>query len=96
MLTETPEGVLLEIRAYPGARRNEIRGVQNGELKVSVTQQPEKGKANKAIVKQLANSLNIKVSHSDLVSGETSQTKKILLRNIKINEIKNQIEKIIQ
>ncbi|MDR2760976.1 MAG: DUF167 domain-containing protein [Planctomycetaceae bacterium] len=95
MFTETPEGVLIEIRACPGAKRNEVRGTKNGTLKVSVTQQPEKGKANKAIREQLAKSLNIKISQVDLVNGETNQSKKFLLRNIKINEIKNQIENIL-
>ncbi|MCX5643831.1 MAG: DUF167 domain-containing protein [Phycisphaerae bacterium] len=42
-----PEGAILPVRAQPGARRNEIRGEQDGALKVCVTQSPEKGKANK-------------------------------------------------
>ena len=46
-----PDGTILPVRAQPGARRNEIRGVQDGMLKVCVTQSPEKGKANKAIVR---------------------------------------------
>jgi uncharacterized protein YggU (UPF0235/DUF167 family) len=45
-----PEGAILPVRAQPGARRKEIRGEQDGALKVCVTQSPEKGKANKALV----------------------------------------------
>ena len=41
-------------RAHAGAKRSEIRDVQAGALRVSVTQAPEKGKANKAIVALLA------------------------------------------
>ena len=48
------EGVILPVRAQPGSRRNEIRGEQNGFLKVCVTQSPEKGKANKAIAALLS------------------------------------------
>ena len=48
------EGVLLPVRAQPGSRRNEIRGQQEGQLKVSVTQIAEKGKANKALVALLS------------------------------------------
>ncbi len=43
------EGVILPVRAQPGSRRNELRGEQDGMLKVCVTQSPEKGKANKAL-----------------------------------------------
>ena len=47
------DGTILPVRAQPGARRNEIRGVQDGTLKVCVTQSPEKGKANKAVIELL-------------------------------------------
>ncbi len=36
------------------ARRNEFLGEQDGALRVSVTQSPERGKANKAIVELFA------------------------------------------
>jgi uncharacterized protein (TIGR00251 family) len=91
MFTEMSEGVLLEVRAYAGAKRNEIRGVQNNALKVAVTQQPEKGKANKAIRELLVKSLQLKSSQVELISGETSTTKKFLIRNITIEEIQKRI-----
>lgn len=50
-------GVVLPVKAELGARQNAIRGEQNGMLKVSVTQAPEKGKAHQAIVEVLAKSL---------------------------------------
>ncbi len=53
------EGVILPVRAQPGARRNEVRGEQDGLLKVCVTQSPEKGKANKALVELLSKSLSL-------------------------------------
>ncbi|MDR0871207.1 MAG: DUF167 domain-containing protein, partial [Planctomycetaceae bacterium] len=67
-----PDGVLLSVKALPGAKRNEVRGTQGGALKVCVTQIPEKGKANKAVQEQLAKSLGLKKSQVELVSGETS------------------------
>ncbi|MDR1486223.1 MAG: DUF167 family protein [Planctomycetaceae bacterium] len=95
MFTEISEGVLVNVRACPGAKRNEIRGMQeDGSLKITVTQQPEKGKANKAIKELLAKKLHLKLSQIDLINGETSTTKKFLLRNIKIYELKKQIELI--
>jgi uncharacterized protein (TIGR00251 family) len=94
MFTEVSEGLLIDVRAYPGAKRNEIRGIQNNALKVAVTQQPEKGKANKAIRELLIKSLKLKSSQVELINGETSTTKKFLIRDINIEEIQKRINNI--
>jgi uncharacterized protein (TIGR00251 family) len=80
-LEERSDGVLLPVKAQPGARQNAIRGEQNGMLKVSVTQAPEKGKANQAIIAVLATALDLKRSQIELVSGDTSSQKKFLIRS---------------
>jgi uncharacterized protein (TIGR00251 family) len=90
MFTEVSEGVLLEVRAYPGAKRDNVR-VQDGVLKVAVTQQPEKGKANKVIRELLIKYLKLKASQIELIYGETSTTKKFLIRNLKLEEIKKRL-----
>ncbi len=74
-LEETADGVLLPVQAQPRSRKNAIAGWHAGRLKVSITQVPEKGKANLALAKLLAKSLGIKRSQIRLVSGETSPQK---------------------
>ncbi|MDR0705793.1 MAG: DUF167 domain-containing protein [Planctomycetaceae bacterium] len=91
MLTSHPEGVILAVRAQPGSKRDEIRGAQDGSLKVSVTQSPEKGKANKAIRKLLAKSLELKISQIELLAGETTTQKKFLLKNTDLETMKTKI-----
>jgi uncharacterized protein YggU (UPF0235/DUF167 family) len=76
-----PEGTVLPVRAQPGARRDEIRGVYNGMLKISVTQAPEKGKANKAIVALLCDRLGLRKSQIQLLSGDTASRKRFLVRD---------------
>ena len=76
------DGLVLHVRAYAGARRCELRGVQAGALKVAVTQAPEKGKANKAVIELLADSLGLKKSQIELLTGETSPRKKFLIRDV--------------
>jgi uncharacterized protein len=88
------EGVVLPVRAQPGARRNEIRGQQEGMLKVCVTQVAEKGKANKAIVELLAKSLRVRRSQIDLLSGETASHKRFLIREIPLAELQDRIAQI--
>jgi uncharacterized protein len=81
-LERHPEGTLLPVRAQPGSRRNEIRGEQDGALKVCVTQSPEKGKANKAIVELLCKALSLRRSQVQLIAGETSRQKRFLIRGV--------------
>jgi uncharacterized protein len=86
------DGTILPVRAQPGARRNEIRGVQDGQLKVCVTQAPEKGKANKAVAELLAKKLGLKKSQIALLSGETSHQKRFLVAGISPKELAARIE----
>jgi len=81
------EGTILPVRAQPGAKRNELRGEQDGMLKVCVTQSPEKGKANKAVIELMAKSLGLRKSQIELLSGETSHQKRFLIRGITPEEL---------
>ena len=82
------DGVLLPVKAQAGARQNAIRGEQNGMLKVAVTQAPEKGKANQAIIAVLAESLRLKRSQIELISGETVSQKRFLIRECSLAELR--------
>ena len=81
-LTEIREGVLLPVVAQPGGRRDEIRGVHDGCLKVSVTAAPEKGKATDQIMRVVAESLELKRSQVELHSGRTSRRKSLLIKGV--------------
>ena len=91
-LVEHPEGTILPVRARAGARRNEIRGEQNGMLRVSVTQIAEKGKANKALIAILSKGLGLKKSQLELVAGETSSEKRFLVHGIGPKALAQRIE----
>ncbi|MDO4576427.1 MAG: DUF167 domain-containing protein [Planctomycetia bacterium] len=86
-----PQGVVLSVKAFPGAKKNEIRETVGGELKVCCTQIPEKGKANKAILEVLAKGLKLRKSQLTLLSGETDAHKKILLEGITAEELRDRI-----
>jgi uncharacterized protein (TIGR00251 family) len=90
------EGVILPLRAQPGAKRNEIRGEQEGMLKVSVTQIAEKGKANKALLEVLAKGLGLRKSQVALLSGETSSHKRILVRGVTPEQLAELIRKKLE
>ncbi len=85
------EGVVVPVRAQPGARRSGITGEHDGMLKVSVTAPPDKGKANEAIVEVLAAALSLSRSQIELLSGQTARTKQFLVRGVAIEELAKRI-----
>jgi uncharacterized protein (TIGR00251 family) len=78
-LRETPDGVVLPVQAQPGARRNALVGLHGGRLKVAVTQVAEKGKANQALTRLIADELGLSKSQVSLIAGETTARKDFLV-----------------
>jgi uncharacterized protein (TIGR00251 family) len=76
---ETASGTRLRLRVRPGARRNALLGTYAGALKLSVTAPPEKGKANRAVLTLLAHHLDLPPSSLELIAGETSRDKTIVI-----------------
>jgi uncharacterized protein (TIGR00251 family) len=90
-LTSTANGIILPVQAQPGGRKNGVTGVHAGRLKVSVTQAPERGKANKALVVVLADALGLKPAEIRLLSGETTSRKKFLVQGVALPELQRRI-----
>jgi len=88
-------GVILPVRAQPGASRAGIRGEHGGALKVSVTQVAEKGKANQSLLETLAKGLGLQRSQIELVGGQTHRDKQFLIRGITREELAKRIAAVI-
>jgi uncharacterized protein (TIGR00251 family) len=65
----------LKIKVTPNAKKNEIIESSNNFMRVKINASPEKGRANKELIKFLAKHLNIKKSAILIKSGEKSRTK---------------------
>jgi uncharacterized protein len=86
-MEETARGTILSVKAHAGARRTGLAGIHDGALKLAVAQVPEKGKANTALVKLLAEILEIGKNQIELVSGQTSSHKKFLIQGLSADEL---------
>ena len=80
--TETSEGVILNVRAQPRSSRAGIDGLLGDAVKVRIRCAPVDGKANKELVETLADAFGLPKSAVVFQSGETSKTKRILLRGV--------------
>lgn len=65
----------ITIRVTPTAGRNEVTREEDGTLRVRVTAQANRGKANKAAIKLLARFFGVKASQVRIVKGEKSRDK---------------------
>ena len=79
-LQETPDGVVISVRAAPRSSRPGIDGVAGDAIKVRVRSAPVDGKANKELIEVLSDAFGLPKSAVSFRSGETSKTKRILLR----------------
>jgi len=75
-----PEGTVVPVRVSAGARRNQLRWEPDGLLRIWLTQSPEKGKANEALLQMVAEVLGIRKSLLELLSGHHSPQKRLLIR----------------
>lgn len=89
------EGSAFYVKAHAGARRDRVSGLYDGMLKVEVTTAPEKGKANKAIVKLLAKSFNLSVSDFALLSGQTNSRKRFGIRVLSPDNLREVLSSIL-
>lgn len=77
--------VLLNVKAVPGAKRDEVAGVLGDRLKVRVSAPPEGGKANEAIRALLASALGVKPRDVEVVRGHASPEKTLRIRGITLD-----------
>jgi uncharacterized protein (TIGR00251 family) len=96
-LEETTSGIKLKIVVKPGSKQQRINVNSEGNyLLIAVKSPPDKGKANKELLKFLAKHLDLSSSNLTIISGQTSRDKTILVSNISVEEIKKRINKIDQ
>lgn len=74
-LRRTADGVILQLRVQPRARRSALEQTGGGGLKAAVTAAPEDGKANAAVVALLASAWRVPKSTMEIVRGGTARDK---------------------
>jgi uncharacterized protein (TIGR00251 family) len=74
-ITTRPSGVRFGVRVQPRASRNEVSGIREGRLVVRVTAPPVDRAANEAVVRLLAEWLDVPRAAVRIVGGETGRTK---------------------
>lgn len=86
--TETPDGVVLNVRAQPRSSRAGVDGLVGDAVKVRIRSAPVDGKANRELIETLADAFDIPKSRVVFRGGETSKTKRILLAGVTASDLR--------
>ena len=79
-------GVIVPVKVVPGASRDKVAGVLGEALKIVTSAPPEKGKANAAVARTLAQALGVDRRSVELVSGPTNPRKEFRVSGITVEQ----------
>ncbi len=82
-----PSEAVLAVRIQPRASRNGILVRSDGSLTIKLTAPPVDGAANEALVKFLADKLDVGRSHIEIVSGQTGRQKLIRIAGRELDSV---------
>ncbi|BAZ95380.1 UPF0235 protein [Thiohalobacter sp. COW1] len=71
------EDLILDLHVQPGARREELAGEHGGRLKVRIKAAPIEGKANRGLIRFLADLFGVAPRDIQLLRGETGRDKRL-------------------
>lgn len=74
------EDLLLQLYVQPKASRDQIVGLHGDAIKIAITAPPVEGKANSHIQKLLATLFAVSKSQVELVKGDISRHKQVLIK----------------
>ena len=88
-ITQTKDGVMIDVVVQPKSSRDEIAGMHGDRLKIKLTAPPVDGKANAALIAFLAKKLGIAKSRIVIVRGETGRRKTLLVHTATAADIRS-------
>jgi uncharacterized protein (TIGR00251 family) len=73
-------GVRIAVHIMPNAKKSEVIGLHDDALKIRLQAQPIEGKANEALIRYLADRLNVPKSSVSITHGHTNKRKILEVR----------------
>ena len=86
-----PRSAFLSVRVIPSAGRDAVLGWQGDALRLSVAAPPERGKANEAVIRLLADALGLPRQQLRIVRGLTARRKLIAIEGLDEAELRGRL-----
>ena len=81
----------ITVRVTPGAREDAVVGWHDEALRVQVRARAERGKANDAVCRLIANALGLPGSSVSIAHGATARGKILLIKGIEDEEVRRKL-----
>jgi len=81
-IKSSKNGICFAVKVVPGSSRTAIKGLLDHALKINLAAAPEKGKANKELIKLLSRTLNTSKSTIQITSGNHNTQKEIFVADL--------------
>lgn len=81
------DGVVLSLHCQPGAKASRVVGLHDERLKIQLQAPPLENRANEALVAWLAEQLGVPRKQIDLLTGQTSRQKRVLVRGATLEQV---------
>jgi len=88
------DGVVLSLHCQPGAKASRVIGLHDERLKIQLQAPPLENRANEALVAWLAEQLGVPRKQIDLLTGQTSRQKRVLVCGVTLEEVQLLMTKV--
>ena len=85
----------LTIKVIPGASRDKISGRLGDAIKVQVSAPAERGKANEAVIKLIADTLGLRANQIQIVKGHAQPRKTVEISGIEQVELDRRVSSLL-
>ena len=86
-LHQRGEDVLLDLLVTPRSSRNRVMGIHDDRLKIQLTAPPVDDKANHALARFVAETLEISRAQVSIVGGHSSRRKTVSIKQVSAQKI---------
>lgn len=87
--------VTLQVHVSPGAGKSSVVGRHGDALKLRVAAPPVDGRANEAAVGLLAETFGLKPEQVELLSGDTSRSKRFRLSGVDMEDFERRLRILV-
>lgn len=77
----------ISVHVQPNARRSEIVGIEKGAIRLKIAAPPEKGKANRELIRFLSQQLKISQSYIRIERGLHGRNKVVCISGLDYDQI---------
>ncbi len=86
------DGVVLAVQVIPRAARNELAGIQGDRFRIRLTAPPVEGAANQALVRFLADLLEVPRRDIEIVAGHGGRHKLVKVSGLSVEQVLGRLQ----